>query len=334
MTFQSTAWAIDGATLNSSLARRAQYAAVGGFQGIVHKNDLRVTQLAVPGVGILIGAGVGVINNDYQSIPNETYVVSNPSTHTIPPIEMPAASPAARSFIVAVVVGDPDFSQTGHPWMGSSDPAPGEEETFQYVRPTLIQVSAGATTLDVNYPALPLARIDIPANTTTIINSYITDLRTLSQPRQSQQAFVSGDKWSNASPRFIPSGTSFQDWGSQEYAPSVKVPSWATRAILIAHINGVAIVDNSVNIKGYIRAQLGSVSGPSTIFDNEVNKGGGTYRDNFMCAGEYDVTSLQGQTVAMRVEGYQDSPASPTNNQKLGLYRGSHMVFDVRFFEE
>lgn len=336
MTFSNTAWAIDGALLGSSLARRAEYAAVGGAQGIVQKGDLKVTELAVPGVGLLIEAGVGLIRNDYQSNPNETYVVSNPSTHTMTAGEMPGSDPSARSFIVAVVVGDPDFSQTGHPWMGSDDPPVGQEESFDYVRPTLIQVAnSSVTTLDVDYPALVLARVDIPANTTTITDSMITDLRSLARPRQSQEAFVSpGGTWTGGNPRYIPHGSSFADWGPQEFKPEVKVPEWATRAILIVHVNGVRFNDQSQNIAGRLRAQLGSVTGPETRFDYEASAGGGVQRDNLMCAGEYDVSSVAGQEVFLRVEGYQNAPGSPSNAQTLRLQGGSQMVFDVRFFEE
>ena len=336
MTFENTAWAIDGALLGSSLARRAEYAAVGGAEGVVQKNDLKVTQLAVPGVGLLIEAGVGLINNGYQTNPNETYVVSNPSTHTIPAEAMPAASPSSRSFIVAVVVGDPDFSQTGHPFMGSDDPPVGEEQSFAYVRPVLIEVlNSSVTELTGQYPALVLARVDIPANTTTITDSMITDLRHLARPRQSQEAFVSpGGTWTGANPRYIPAGSGFADWGPQEFKPEVRVPEWATRAILIVHVNGARFNDQGSNVKGRLRAQLGSVSGPQTIFDYEATTGGGVQRDNLMCAGEYDVSGIAGQDVFLRVEGYQDTPGSPTNGQRLRLQGGSQMIFDVRFFEE
>lgn len=332
MTFENTAWAIDGSLLGSSLARRAEYAAVGGAQGVVQKNDLKVTDLAVPGVGLLIEAGVGLVKNDYQTNPNETYVVSNPSTHTITAGEMPGSSASARSFILAVVIGDPDFSQTGHPWMGSDDPPVGQEQSFDYVRPTLIEVAnSSVTTLDVNYPALVLARIDIPANTTTITQAMITDLRTLARPQQSQEIFV-GQPWTNASPRYIPAGNAYADWGPQEYSPQVKVPAWATRAILVVSVNGVRVDDASNNITGNIRAQLGSVSGPNVGFDLPATTG--PMRLNLQSAGTYDVSTLAGTTAILRVEGYQDSPASPTNAKKLALRGGSQMIFDVRFFEE
>lgn len=331
MTFDNAAWAINGAQMGADLARRAMYAEARQ-SGIVQKEDLEVTELAVPGVGILISDGVGLVINDYQTDPNEIYVVSNPGSHTIPSGDMPAANPAAKSYIVAVVVGDSDFSQAGHPWMTAEDPPEGEETTFEYVRPTLIEVSAGATTLDVNYPALVLARIDIPADTTTITNSMITDLRTLASPRQSQEMFVSPvDSWTNGAPDYIPSGSAYAAWGS--YSPTVKVPSWATRAIVVCSINGAVVIDSSVNVAGSIRTKLGSVVGPVASFDFPTGRVG-AQRDNLSTAGEYAVSSIAGTTVALAVEGFENIPASPTTNQRLRLQNGSQMVFDVRFFEE
>lgn len=333
MTFENSALAIDGAMLNSALVRRGIYSSTSRSEGIVKKADLAVTELDTPGVGILIAPGVGILLNKYQDDPNETYVVSNPSVHTVPSGEMPASNPSPQSYIVAVVVGDGDFTQTGHPWMGSEDPPLGEELTFEYVRPTLIPVDSGATTLPGDYPALVLARIDIPASTTTIIDSYITDLRKLAQPLQEQQIFVSaGGTWTSGAPVYIPSGSSYGDWGPAQYLPTVKVPTWASRAIVVASINGVGLADASVNVSGNVRTQLGAVSGPATTFDYSV--GGGAIRDNLQTAGTYNVTSIAGTTVALRVEGFENVPASPTTAQRLKLTAGSQMIFDVRFFEE
>lgn len=335
MTFDSAAWAINGAQLTSSLARRAEFAAVGGAQGIVQKGDLKVTQLGTPGVGVQIAAGVGLIRNAYQgSSVNEIYVASNPTSYTIPSAQMPASNPSAASYIVAVVVGDPDFSQAGHPWMLSTDPPAGTALTFQYVRPTLIQVAdSTVTTLSGNYPALVLARIDFPANTTTVTNAMITDLRSLARPRQEQQMFVSPNgTWTDASPVYIPSGSAFGDWGAAQYHPSVAVPSWATRAIVSARINGAYLTDSSINISGMVRCQLGAVTGPSVSWD--IQSGGGAMRMNLEAAGTYDVSTIAGTSVQLRVEGYENVPTTPTTNQKLKLRAGSQQIFDVRFFEQ
>lgn len=333
MTFDTTAWAINGALLGSSLARRAEFAALGGASGIAQKNDLKVTQLDTPGVGVQIAPGVALVTNKYQSTPNETYVASNPSVHIIPSSSMPASNPSAKSYILAVVIGDPDFSQVGHPWMPSTGVPAGQEQTFVYVRPTLIEVAAGATTLSGAYPALPLARIDVPANTTTITNSMIVDLRKLARPRQEQQIFVSpGGTWDTTTQALIPSGSAYGNWGTAQFGPSVTVPSWATRAIVVASINGARLDDTSADVYGHVRTRLGSVSGPDTMFD--YSTGGGGLRDNLQTAGSYDVTSIAGTTVPIIVEGYQTGPAAPTTAQRMALRGGSQQIFDIRFFEQ
>lgn len=333
MTFQNAPSAINGAQLGAALVRRATFAAIGEANGVVLADDLKVSELDTPGVGVQIAAGVGVVLNDYQTLPNELYVVSNPGTHTIPSGDMPASDPSIKHYILAIVIGDPDFSQVGHPWMGADDPEAGDELIFEYVRPTFIEVSAGVTELDVDYPALVLARLDIPASTTTILDSHIVDLRHLARPRQSQEIFPSPPgTWSNASPRRIPSGAVYGDWGPQEFEPSVTIPVWAKRAIVVASINGIRLADTTASVSGNVRVQLGAVVGPVTTFDYSV--GGGAIRDNLQCAGEYDVSAIAGTTVTLVTEGYQSQPASPTTNQKLALQTGSQVIYDVRFFQE
>lgn len=335
MTFDSAAWALNGPQISASLARRALYADARQ-SGIVQKGDLKVHQLSTPGVGIVIDPGVGIVLNGYQNSlptgPNEAYVVNNPGAHTIAAVDMPASNPSAQSYIVAIVVGDPDpnFSQTGHPFMPSTGVPAGQEATYQYVRPVLIPVAAGATTLNVNYPALVLARIDIPANTTTIIDSYVTDLRKLAAPRQSQTMLVSPSN-QFSTPAAIPSGSAYADWST--WKPSVAVPSWAKRAIVVASINGVRLTDSSVNISGGIRTQLGTVSGTAITFDMPTGRTG-AQRENFQTGCEYTVTSIAGTSQALRIEGFENVPASPSANQKLTLQSGSQIIFDVRFFEE
>jgi hypothetical protein len=161
----------------------------------------------------------------------------------------------------------------------------------------------------------------------------ITDLRHLASPRQSQEIFTSpNNTWTNASPVRIASGSVYADWGAVQFSPTVKVPSWATRAIVVASVNGVRLADTSANVSGAVRTQLGTVVGPITSFD--YSTGGGAIRDNLQTAGEYDVSGIAGTTVALKVEGYENVPGSPSTNQRLALQSGSQQIFDVRFFEE
>lgn len=335
MTFENAPSSIDGANLTSALVRKGTFAGTNGAEGIVGKNDLKVTQLGVPGVGVLISSGVGLVLNKYQSPPTETYVVSNPGTHTIPSGSMPGSNPSTKYYIVAIVIGDPDFSQTGHPWMLGTDPPAGAELTFNYVRPTIVEVSASDVTIPgAAYPYLALAKLTVPPSTTTIIDAYITDLRSLAQPRSSQNLLISpSGSWLNASPVYLTSSPStYATWGASEYAASIAIPSWAKRAIILGKINGVQVADTSINVHGILRCKIGSITGPITVVD--LPTATGAARFPIETAGEFDVSSVAGTTQNLRIEGYQDIPGSPTSNQRMKLVGGSQQIFDVRFFEQ
>lgn len=334
MTFENAAWAIDGAIMSSALARREAYSSTGG-EGVVLANDLKVTQLSTPGVGVQIAAGVARILNRYQATINEVYVASNPTSYIIPAGEMPASNPSAKAYILAVVIGDPEFSQVGHPWMLASDPPAGEETTFEYVRPTLIEVSAGATSIPgAAYPYLALARINIPANTTTITNAMITDLRKLANPRQYQRMFASpGSAYGTV--RYMAAGSSYGNWSGDSgggYFPNIDVPVWAKRAVVSGRVNGATIVDADPSTAGNLRFQLGAVLGPDVSW-NTANVSG-PYRLNLETAGEFDVTSVAGTNVTLLIEGRQTNPVGPTTPERIRLDSGSQVVFDVRFFED
>lgn len=334
MTFENMPSSIDGAQLSSALVRKGTFAGTNGAEGIVGKTDLKVTQLGVPGVGVLISAGVGLVLNRYQTTPNETYVVANPGTHTIPSGSMPASNPSPKSYIVAIVIGDKAFSQTGHPFMLVTDPPAGQELTFQYVRPVLVEVTAGSTTIPgAAYPYLALARIDVPASTTTIIDSYITDLRTLAQPRSDQQIFVSGNTaWSALNIYMASSPSTYSTWGSSQYAPTVKIPVWAKRAVMVASVNGIRVLDQSINIAGFVRGKIGTITTPATRID--LPTATGAARFPAQAVGDLDVSSIAGTTVTLAIEAFQDIPGSPTTNQRMQLTNGAQIVYDIRFFEQ
>lgn len=337
MTFQNAPWAIDGALLNSALARRSQFAATSGSAGIVQRDDLKVTPLDTPGVGVQIAPGVGLVLNDYQTLPNESYVASNPGVHVIPSGEMPASNPSAKSYIVAVVIGDPDFSQVGHPWMGVSDPPVGEETTFQYVRPTIIEVSAGATDIPGAFPALPLARLDIPANTTTITGGMIVDLRKVANPRSQMKFFTSA---TNAFDAIFPMpnaaiGNPLSPWGETQFKPQVLVPSWAKRAVLVTDFSNLAIYAAADDVQAVVANGIGSTLGPSSAIDLTTGwGGGGSQRLNVRCVTDIDVTSIAGTLQYLRMYGLQYSPNPASPSFRIMLFQASLVSHDLRFFEE
>lgn len=330
MTFYNAPWALDGATISSALARRAQYAAMSGAEGIVNAADLKVSQLAVAGNGLLISAGNAAITNRYQTDPNETYTVANPGTHEILSTEMPSSQPTAKSYLVLITVGDPEFSQVGHPWMTSDVLDPAEAADYVYVRPWLLEVASGTTSFDglgLNYPALALARIDVPASTTTITNAMITDLRQMARPRSKevvvQTTGLTGTLTTAAINTFITFGGTW----------NVAIPKWATTAIVTGWIES-AYVDGTKGVYGEVRANLVNAGvTPSTIFDenNQSRPLGDLMRVGYNIGGRISIPSaIRGTTQVFKTEAetYGDDP-----NDSLYLDSRSSTLFRIRFEE-
>lgn len=302
MTFDNTAWAIDGATTRSALARTAEYAAMSGAAGIVQSGDLKVTQLGVPGNGLLISAGSAIILNGYQgSGTDQAYVASNPTSHTVASGDMPSVSGSTQSYILALVIGDPEFAQTGHPFMGPLDPPDGEEATFQYVRPVMVSCGASDTTLGaVTYPNLPLARITIPASTSTITNAMITDLRKLARPRRQLEI---GQGLGDGAAHNLPNG-SWQRVPNSECV-TVVVPTWATKAKIMGFVEGLRLhASGHGKLQVYIESN--NRSGEQTNVDENA-PGSTDDRRSYNVGAVLDVSDLRGTTQKFSVRGQANS---------------------------
>jgi hypothetical protein len=330
VTFYNAPWALDGATISSALARRAQYAAMSGGEGIINAADLKVSQLAVAGNGLLISAGNAAITNRYQTDPNETYTVANPGTHTILSTEMPTSQPTAKSYLVLITIGDPEFSQVGHPWMTSDVLDPEEAADYVYVRPWLLEVAAGTTSFDglgLNYPALALARVDVPANTTTITNAMITDLRTMARPRSKelivQTLGLTGDMRTETVAAWHPFGGSW----------SVSIPKWATVAYVTGWVESM-IVEGTRGATADMRANLVNcgITPVTRLDENNYNASLGDWvRVAKNIGGPISIPApYRGTSQTFRTEAYlfADSPFD-----SLILDSASSSLFRIRFEE-
>lgn len=332
MTFLNAAWAIDGATVQSSLARQSVYAGTNGAEGIIQKGDLKVSALATPGQGVQIGAGGALLLNGYQTNPDQTYTVSNPAVHTMLASEMPSSNPSDKHYLVCITIGDPEFSQVGHPWMLATDPPEGEEATFEYVRPFIVPCPNGtsdASVLNLGYPALALARLEIPGGQTTIQAGYIKDVRKLAQPRS----------WLAISHNPAPAGTNSLNGaggiaGTYERWPNVgvltvDVPSWAVKAKVTGFVEGAKLTK-----AGYarLRAQVEGTSLVTSLtnVDETDPPNTSTDRRSYNVGGEIDVTSVAGTTKTFSVYG------TPTNDASKGaLYSDANTSVLLQvYFEE
>lgn len=195
MTFANIPLAVDGALTGASLLRKGLMASLKGG-GVARANDLRVTATVPNAQSLQISSGLAIIPNGYQgSSPDEVYVEANPNPHTITSSDMPSSSGSTTYWMVCLVVGDPAYDQTGHPFM-PSDFSGEDPNAFQYVRPVLLACSSLDTRfedLGKPYPGLALARLQIPPSTTTITDAMITDLRVIAGGVRHWEAVPSAD---------------------------------------------------------------------------------------------------------------------------------------------
>lgn len=325
MTFNNAPWAVDGARTTAALARQAVYASGAKDSGIVKPGDLKVSPLAVPGNGLRISAGSANILNWYQTSPNESYTVSNPSIHTVLSGDMPAAVPATSYYLVCVVVGDPEFNQSGHPYMPSTV-APEDAADFEYVRPVIVPCDSTTTRfeqLGLDYPAYALARLTIPPSTTTITSDMITDLRQLSQPRTDRQLYI-------AQPTFQVYGEQYETWAQMpNFAPTIHIPEWATHCTIVANLNSIGAVGDWY---GRIRAVFGEVNGLE-ITQGTLASGTASYRFNAMTVWTGDVTAWRGLDKVVKTEIIKTAPAPNNSGTYVSSNESSQVVFDVNFYE-
>lgn len=245
--FDPVAWSIDGGRHRGELLRVLAYAATSGAEGIISAPDCKVHQLAVPGTQVAVDAGALLIRNRSGNARNQTYV-ANGRVESRLDIQRTDVG-AARSDLVVVRIEDPQYA-------GFPKPPVGEEAEWEYVKPFVIQnVGANITSaaqLNLGYPAVALARIDIPANTTVITNSMIKDLRKIANPRR--QRFVSS--WRPAdgtAERLDVVDQNLRLFPSMQKL--VPCPEWATQVKMIVNVGN--LVHGGQRVTGGMRAEYG-----------------------------------------------------------------------------
>jgi hypothetical protein len=339
MAFENVPWALDGALIPASLARLGQYVATSGAEGIAQLGDLKVAPLDTPGNGIKIFSGGAVVLNRYQGEnPDQSYMVYSPNGEILGPGDMPASSGSAKSHLVCVTVGDPEFSQAGHPWMLGTDPPAGTENTFEYVRPFVIQnVPAGTTSFDelnFNYPAYALARLDIPASTTTITSGLIHDLRKMAQPRSSEEMWHV-DVSTNDVLTTAANGT-FEYWPDNSQK-AIYIPKWASYVHTQGFIEGykqlaydLGAVNISVRIGAFGPGLAGAVShSNSTVLSTQVS--GGFARKGINLGGEIYIPAVyRGTTQNFQI---QATPLDTGSQGRLTTDSWTSALVRLRFIE-
>lgn len=214
MTFQASAWSVDGNPRNGMFERGMLQQAVESQQGILGPLDLIVQATTPNSQGVQILPGQCVITGLETSFQG-TYYAQNQGNDTSLSSFTPTGG-TTRSDMVVAQAQDPTW--TGSPW--------GNAASGPIVVPAIISnVSSSATTPPGGISAIPLARIDWPANTSIITQGMITDLRQVANLQRFRQMQSLQGIWSTASAS--PTSATVVDWPANALW-TINIPSWAT----------------------------------------------------------------------------------------------------------
>ena len=168
MSFDSVPWFVGGGALHpAEAARLLAYAATSGAAGVVVAGDLAVTQLPTAGTSVRVAVGGAVIPNLYPGGGQQSYVGRAASSTDVSVTATDSGS--GRVDLVVARIDDPFYGGT----------VPADVTVGPYVRIAIIEnVTAGSADIPAGlaYPAIALARLDIPASTATITTPMITSL--------------------------------------------------------------------------------------------------------------------------------------------------------------
>lgn len=252
----SAVWANNGSNeIPAERYREVSWGWSGGQTGVVGPGSLRVRATPTPGGSVQIlpgfftiqatpGGGIGYTTAPWQSYQRAIYETSTVSIN-------PTGSSGGRTDVLGIVIDDPQYEGTAETvdW-----------ETHQFWRFHVVEnAPSGASRpehfANLNRPFLPLARIRLPANTGTVTNARITDLRFLAVKRVENESFV--QPVSTTRNLTLASNASFTEL---EQFANIFVPQWATHMKLDGEIIGAASVNALVRGETVLRFNAGGAN--------------------------------------------------------------------------
>lgn len=319
MALDPVPWFIGGGAQHSAdVARLLVHVATNGAAGVVGPGDMKVTQLPAATGTVRVAAGACIIPN--TNAVQQSYALRAPSITDLS--VTPTGSTSGRSDMVVALVDDPQF--TGQP--------PANVESGPYVRFQIItNVGGAATTVPANfgYPAFPLARIDMPANTATVTDAMITDLRNLPTPKRDRRTYSAHSSGtSSTGPINALTSSTYVNWPAAAKW-NIAIPAWATHAFIRADVTAYVVKDNWAN--GRLKVKLGSVLGDSFgSFDENYNSTQGMYRNGLTTIDTIAIPSnLRGTTQEVTIQGLRSSGAGYIDADEF-----TASLIDIEFTEK
>lgn len=318
MSFDPVPWFVGGGAEHSpDVARLVAHAATGGASGVISSTDLRVTEMPAPTGTVRVYPGACVIPNTYPGVTQQSYMARSASVTDLP--VTPTGSAGGRSDMVIVRVDDPQF--------GGAVPA--DPVSGPYVKAQIIEGVAGDATdpsAYVSYPAIALARIDLPANTATVTTAMITDLRKMPLPRRERRLLTVQP--TTAYEHLVSADVNtFVNWPAEAQI-LVDVPEWATEAVLVGDISGA--FTGIGNTFGYWRVVLGGYATQGTYFDLHSEAADGWTRHTVKAGDTFPIPpALRGTQQPVWSQG---SKAAATTAE-LQSDSATFVSFDIEFRE-
>lgn len=348
MTFSNVPWAVGGgAVIPEDVARMIPYFMFNKTEGVLGATDLEVKALATPGGSVRISPGGFVILGRSSGQFYEAYMGKNAADHII--AVAPNNTASARSDLLIARVIDPYVA--GSPWNIPTDRANGP-----YVEPAIVQGVPSTTrtirSLGNNWSAIDLARIDIPANTSTIQTAHIVSLRsrvsaapqqipppTTPPPVPDVNIYI--DNPENEFFTLIPGPSTEQTlptaqqniWRNWPAVSEVVVPipAWATTMDAQFTLWNTMVDDD---VWGETRIEVGSseILSGSTVYD--FNKSTGWERIQVIAGGRMTIpSSMRGKNKRFRVNA-RSLDVSSNHTGTLKVDRGSLIRLEVVFKEQ
>ncbi|MFF8250072.1 hypothetical protein [Streptomyces griseus] len=298
----------DGATHPAQQFRNLVSDLARDNEGVTRGTDLKVTQLSTPGSSVQVSSGTGLVRGRYTAYQG-TYAVMNVGSTNV---AIAPTGGSSRSDMLIIRVEDKEYE-------GNIDPTTGEVNYFQIIS----NVSSSATAIPDGRTGIPLARIDIPASTSTITNAMIKDIRQVANPRRDRQLLT-----------FSPAGTSTSISNSNgtfayfSTAPgwNIAIPAWAT--VVRVRVDIAQIKYSVAAFIGQLRATFGAslTLQPVILDDNQtaIRRAVAVVADTLTIPDAY-----RGSTQLLRPQ----ATGTTGNTGTVAVDGSSTLIADIEFFE-
>ena len=324
MAFDPKPWLIglEGVLHSAEVARTLAWASTNGASGIIQPKDLRVRALTVNGGGVRIDPGGFVIESKYSGASLQSYIGRAP-TETVLDVPATGSSGGATRYVVARI-NDPDYPGGGN--------IPTDPNSATYALPMIVSSLSSSRT------EIPLAMIEQPANTATITQSMITDLREIANPREKPVVIprpnVTADAGMELTSRVAyPTGEWFPNVGGQANNGryDILAPTWATRMQIRCEWLGIGSTNNPGNGNYWVSYGPDGGSTDPQYYTQAFgwNSTSGNYRENWIM--EQDVyvrPEWRGTEIPFFPRAHFKNKNS---GGSLALTPTSGMVFSVRW---